>query len=70
MVGLPQAGIEVVDVPPQMTAMARRSRRTATKRDEVHALLITRTGARGRSVVPAATPRRARRTALAGRLPP
>ena len=45
-VALVEAGIEVVDVPPQMTAAARRGGRTATKSDPTDALLIARIGAR------------------------
>ena len=47
-----QGGIEVVDVPPQMTAAARRSQRTATKTDETDALLIARIGARDADLPP------------------
>ena len=40
------AGVEVVDVPPQMTAQARRGRRSRHKSDPGDALLIARVGAR------------------------
>ena len=40
------AGFEVVDVPPQMTARARRSQRSRYKSDPGDALLIARVGAR------------------------
>ena len=39
-------GIEVVEVPPQMTARARRGQRTGSKSDDTDALLIARVGAR------------------------
>ena len=39
-------GIETVEVPPQMTARARRGQRTGTKTDHTDALLIARIGAR------------------------
>ncbi len=41
-----EAGIETVEVPPQMTARARRRQRTGTKTDHTDALLIARIGAR------------------------
>lgn len=40
------AGVEVVDVPPQMTARARRGQRSRHKSDPTDALLIARVGAR------------------------
>ena len=40
------AGVAVVEVPPQMTAAARRGRRTRTKSDQVDALEIARIAAR------------------------
>ena len=40
------AGIEVVEVPPQMTARARRTQRTRTKSDQTDAVLVARVGAR------------------------
>ena len=40
------AGLEAVEVPPQMTAHARLGQRTRTKTDETDALLIARIGAR------------------------
>ncbi len=40
------AGVEVVEVPPQMTARARRSQRSRHKSDPSDALLIARVGAR------------------------
>ena len=43
---LVSAGIEVVDVPPQMTARARQGQRTRTKSDRADALLVARIGAR------------------------
>lgn len=39
-------GIETVEVPPQMTARARRGQRTSSKSDQSDALLIARVGAR------------------------
>lgn len=41
-----EEGIETVEVPPQMTARARRGQRTGTKTDHHDALLIARIGAR------------------------
>ena len=41
-----EAGIEVVEVPPQMTARARRGQRSRHKSDPTDALLIARVGAR------------------------
>lgn len=41
-----EAGIETVEVPPQLVARARRGQRTGTKTDQVDALLIARIGAR------------------------
>ena len=49
---LGEAGAEVVDVPPQMTAAARRSQRTAAKSDPLDALLIARIGARDTDLPP------------------
>ena len=43
---LMEAGIEVVEVPPQMTARARRSQRSRHKSDPTDALLVARVGAR------------------------
>ena len=43
---------EVVDVPPQMTAAARRSQRTAAKSDPLDALLVARIGARDSDLPP------------------
>lgn len=40
------AGVDTVEVPPQMTARARRGQRTQQKTDETDALLIARVGAR------------------------
>ena len=40
------AGFNVVEVPPQMTAHARKGQRTNTKNDQTDALLIARIGAR------------------------
>ena len=51
-VALVEAGIAVVDVPPQMTAAARRGQRTATKSDPTDALLIARIGARDTDLPP------------------
>ena len=47
------AGVEVVEVPPQMTAQARRRQRSNTKTDRVDALLIARIGARDDDLPPA-----------------
>ena len=47
------AGIEVVEVPPQMTAQARRRQRSNTKTGRVDALLVARVGARDDDVAPA-----------------
>ena len=52
-VALLAAGVEVVEVPPQMTAQARRHQRTGTKTDRVDALLIARIGARDDDLPPA-----------------
>ena len=41
-----EAGVDTVEVPPQMTARARRGQRTGTKTDQSDALLIARIGAR------------------------
>ena len=41
-----EAGIQTVEVPPQITARARRGQRTGTKTDPTDALLIARIGAR------------------------
>ena len=49
---LGEAGAEVVDVPPQMTAAARRSQRTAAKSDPLDALLVARIGARDSDLPP------------------
>ena len=49
---LGEAGAEVVEVPPQMTAAARRSQRTAAKSDPLDALLIARIGARDTDLPP------------------
>ena len=49
---LAAAGIEVVEVPPQMTARARRGRRSAAKTDQVDALLVARIGARDADLPP------------------
>ena len=46
------AGLEAVEVPPQMTAHARRGQRTGAKSDETDALLIARIGARDRDLPP------------------
>ena len=43
---LPAAGTTVVEVPPQMTAAARRGRRTGAKTDHIDALEIARIAAR------------------------
>ena len=51
-VALVAAGTEVVDVPPQMTAAARRAQRTATKSDPTDALLVARIGARDADLPP------------------
>lgn len=40
------AGVEVVEVPPQMTAAARKGQRSNTKNDKVDAILIGRIGLR------------------------
>ena len=52
-VALLAAGIEVVEVPPQMTARARRRQRSNTKTGRVGALLVARVGARDDDVAPA-----------------
>lgn len=49
---LTAAGIDVVEVPPQMTAHARKGQRTNTKTDRVDALLIARIGARDDDLPP------------------
>ena len=54
---LGEAGAEVVDVPPQMTAAARRSQRTAAKSDPLDALLIARIGAPRQRLAAASTRR-------------
>ena len=43
---LVSAGVEVVEVPPQMTARARRGQRTRTKSDRADAVLVARIGVR------------------------
>ena len=52
------AGVAVVDVPPQMTAAARRRQRTGAKSDEVDALLVARIGARDADLAPPRPPGR------------
>ena len=52
-VALLAAGIDVVEVPPQMTAQARRRQRSNTKTGRVGALLVARVGARDDDVAPA-----------------
>ena len=47
------AGIDVVEVPPQMTAQARRRQRSNTKTGRVDAVLVARIGARDDDVAPA-----------------
>ena len=47
------AGIDVVEVPPQMTAQARRRQRSNTKTGRVGALLVARIGARDDDAAPA-----------------
>ncbi|MCE2527671.1 MAG: IS110 family transposase [Actinomycetia bacterium] len=47
-----QAGVNVVEVPPQMTAHARRGQRTGTKTDPSDALLIARIAARDDDLPP------------------
>ncbi len=49
---LVDADVAVVEVPPQMTARARRGQRTATKCDETDALLVARIGARDADLAP------------------
>jgi len=44
--------VDVVDVPPQMTARARKTQRTHTKSDSTDALLIARVGARDNDLPP------------------
>ena len=51
-VALLAAGVEVVEVPPQMTAQARRHQRSNTKTDRVDALLVARIGARDDDLPP------------------
>ena len=51
-VALIGAGVPVVEVPPQMTAAARRRRRTRTKTDPVDALEIARISARDDDLPP------------------
>ena len=43
---LVNAGVDTVEIPPQMTSRARRGQRTETKTDQTDALLIARIGAR------------------------
>ena len=49
---LTEAGIEVVDVPPQMTSRQRRTQRTPVKNDAVDALLIAQVAAREENLPP------------------
>ena len=49
---LVRSGVEVVDVPPQMTATERKRQRTPVKNDHVDALLIARVAAREEDLPP------------------
>ncbi|NQV07043.1 IS110 family transposase [bacterium] len=51
-VALIESGLVVVEVPPQMTAKARKGTRTGTKTDQVDALLIARIGLRDDDLPP------------------
>ena len=47
-----EAGVHTVEVPPQMTSVARRGQRTGSKTDQADALLVARIGARENDLPP------------------